>query len=94
MSYIEKMVQDVDLDSNGEISSSVPCKGGREERASCDVGARFRLVLGCSKAPCSRILHKRASNSGFDEFCKMMEKDSAGILSAAAQSEDRSLPEV
>eukprot|EP00439_Symbiodinium_sp_Y106_P003873 s4241_g1.t1 len=45
MSYIEKMVQDVDLDSNGEIS--------------------------------------------FDEFCKMMEKDSAGILSAAAQSEDR-----
>ena len=35
-----------------------------------------------------------AMHQGFDEFCKMMEKDSAGILSGAAQSEDRMLPEV
>eukprot|EP00913_Durusdinium_trenchii_P031677 g29663.t1 len=53
MAHIEKMVADVDLDSNGEIS--------------------------------------------FDEFCIMMEKDSVGILGAAAdgaEAEANALPEV
>ena len=89
MSYIEKMVQDVDLDSNGEISSSIPCKGGEKQ---VRAATRWKHLAAWPQFP--RMLHIRASNSGFDEFCKMMEKDSAGILSAAAQSEDRSLPEV